>query len=107
MTQTQLGRTREEFSVALIGARPASLDIIEAHLIEPGGDRQAVVNRQRNIVRLQAVAQGGIVNVDFTAVRHRLTKRWAWRSPPCWPKRRRARHVPPARRTWRRSLPRV
>ena len=60
----KLGRVLEELLVGRVGAGPATLDIVDAEGIEIAGDTDLVGNAEVDALRLGAVAQRGVVEVD-------------------------------------------
>ena len=54
----------EELGVGRIGAGIAALDIVDAELVEHAGDRELVVEREIDAVRLRAVAQRGVEEIE-------------------------------------------
>ena len=58
---------REEGGVGGIGAGPAALDVVDADAVQLAGDRRLVGHAEIDALRLRAVAQGGIVEVDAIA----------------------------------------
>ena len=63
--QAQLaGGASEELDVLRVRARPAALDVVHAEVVELLGDAQLVVDRGRHALDLQAVAQGGVEDLD-------------------------------------------
>ena len=86
----------EELDVLGVGARPAALDEVDAEDVELLGDAQLVLDRGRDALDLEAVAQGGVEDLD----------RWPlWRvrhcSPPLLPDRPREPKKPPGGRLLR------
>ena len=71
----QRRRIGEKAVVGRIGARPASLDVVDPELIEQLGDRHLVGGGEVDAVRLRAIAQGGVVQMD--ALGHRRAVRWS------------------------------
>src|SRR5260370_2559080 len=61
----------EKRGVALVGARPSALDVIEAKLVETLGNRDLVLDSQRDVLGLASVAQCRVVNLDMFCIRHR------------------------------------
>jgi len=57
-------RPGEELDVLGVGAGPAALDVVDAEVVELGGDAQLVLDRRRDALDLQAVAQGGVEDLD-------------------------------------------
>ena len=60
----------EKGRVALVGPRPSAFDVVEAELVEPGRDRELVIDGERNVLGLASVAQRGVVELDFFWHRH-------------------------------------
>ncbi len=60
----------EERRVAIVRARPSALDIIEAEIVQPLRNRDLVLDRQRDVFGLAAVAQGSVVNLYMFRIRH-------------------------------------
>ena len=58
------GRAAEERLVLGVGARPAALDETDAEVVEVRGDRELVLDRQRQTFTLRAVAQRRVVDVE-------------------------------------------
>jgi hypothetical protein len=50
--------------VLLVGERVAAFDEVEAHLVQPLGDLQLVLQRKAHAFALGAVAEGGVVDLD-------------------------------------------
>ena len=66
--QLQLGGgPGEELDVLGVGAGPAALDVLHAEEVELLGDAQLVLDRGRDALDLQAVAQGGVEDLDVPA----------------------------------------
>ena len=63
----------EQLGVGRIGAGIAALDIVDAKIVEHLGDRQLVVEREIDAVRLRAVAQRGVEEIEAFAG-HGVTK---------------------------------
>src|SRR5208283_4514484 len=61
----------EERRVAIVRARPSTLDVIETEIVETLGNRDLVLDRQRDVFGLASVAQSGVVNLDMFCIRHR------------------------------------
>src|SRR6185437_328639 len=55
----------EEFFVFWIGARPATLDVVDTNFVQLRRNQQFVVNRERNRLALRAIPQRGIERKDF------------------------------------------
>src|SRR5674536_402095 len=70
--QGQLGASpAKELLVLRVGTWPAALDEADPEVVEVAGDRQLVVDRQRQSLPLGAVAQRGVVDVKcVTGLRH-------------------------------------
>src|SRR5207249_2497153 len=47
-----------------IGAGPPALDVVDAEVVEPLGDAQLVLEREGDVLRLRAVAQRRVVELD-------------------------------------------
>ena len=63
--QVELDRgTGEELDVLRVGARPAALDVVHAERVELLGDAQLVLDRGRDALDLQAVAEGRVEDLD-------------------------------------------
>src|SRR2546421_79811 len=58
------GEQREELGVLGVGRREAGLDEVHAEGVERVGDAQLLGRGQRQPLALQAVAQGGVVELD-------------------------------------------
>ena len=54
----------EEGGVGRVGAGIAALDIVDAELVEHAGDRDLVLEREVDAVRLRAVAQRRVEQVE-------------------------------------------
>src|SRR5260370_28260449 len=61
----------EKRGVALVGARPSALDVIEAKPVEAFSNRDLVFDSQRDVLGLASVAQGRVINLDMFCIRHR------------------------------------
>ena len=67
--QVQLGGgAGEELDVLRVGARPAALDVVHAEEVELLGDAQLVLDRRRDALDLQAVAQRRVEDLDGPAL---------------------------------------
>src|SRR5258708_29769530 len=64
----------EERGVALVRARPSALDVIKAKLVEALGNRDLVLDSQRDVLGLASVAQGRVVNLDMFCIRHQTQR---------------------------------
>src|SRR5258708_25893480 len=60
----------EKRGVALVGARPSALDVIEAKLVETLGNRDLVLDSQRDVLGLASVAESRVVNLDMFCIGH-------------------------------------
>jgi len=65
VAQRQLAHLLEIGGVAGVGPRPAALDIINAELVQLGGDVELVVHREGDALALRAIAQCGIIDLDM------------------------------------------
>ncbi len=63
----------EQLGVGRVRAGIAALDVVDAEVVEHRGDRELVVQREVDAVRLRAVAQRGVEEIDAFATRHDLT----------------------------------
>ena len=61
------GGAGEELDVLGVGARPPALDVLHAEEVELLGDAQLVLDGGRHPLDLQAVAQGGVEDLDVPA----------------------------------------
>ena len=59
-----VGSPGEELDVLRVGARPAALDEVHAEDVELLGDAQLVLDRGRHALDLEAVAKGGVEDLD-------------------------------------------
>ena len=57
-------RVGEEGGVGRIGAGPAAFDIVDAERVERQRDRALVLDREVDALRLRAVAQRGVEQID-------------------------------------------
>ena len=57
----------EQLGVERIGARIAALDIVDAEVVEHARERELVVQREVDAVRLRAVAQRGVEEIEAFA----------------------------------------
>ena len=78
--QLQLGDgPGEELDVLGVGARPSAFDVVHAEVVELLGDAQLVLDRRRHALDLEAVAQGGVEDLDGAG------RQWAgWWSQRSW-----------------------
>src|ERR1035441_8961590 len=58
------GQQLEQLDLLRIGARKARLDQIDPQLVEPVGDAQLLLRRQRHTLPLHPVAQGRVIQFD-------------------------------------------
>src|SRR5262249_37065423 len=65
LAQAQLARGTEELLVARIRAGPAALDVVDAELVQALRDAELVVEREADVLRLRAVAQRRVVELDL------------------------------------------
>src|SRR6185437_10803577 len=86
--------------VAVVGARPSALDIVDAEIVEALGNLELVLDRERDVLRLTPVAQRGVVDLYF--FRHSHVPR---PTPPVprWNFRPRMRRAAPASQALRTS----
>ena len=63
--ELQLAGLGEELDVAGVGAGPAALDVGHPETLELLGDPHLVGDREMNAQSLRAVAEGGVVDLDF------------------------------------------
>ena len=62
--QLILSHLREEAFILGIGARPATFDVGDAELVEPGGNAQLVFSGKIQFLGLRAVPQRGVIDLD-------------------------------------------
>ena len=65
VAQAELFDLAEERGVALVGARPSALDIVDPEIVEALGNLELVLDGERDVLRLAPVAQRGVVDLYF------------------------------------------
>src|SRR5262249_33947207 len=73
LLQTQVLGFLEERFVAWIRSGPAALDVAYSEVVQAFGDAQLVLDGERDVFRLTAVAQRRVVDLDGARVAHRAT----------------------------------
>jgi hypothetical protein len=61
VSQGQRAGPHEELGVLGVGARPAPLDVVDAHFVQHAGDLELVLNGEGDALHLSAVAEGSVV----------------------------------------------
>ncbi len=61
---SNLRSVAEQFGVGRIGARIAAFDIVDSELVEHAGNRQLVGEREIDAIRLRAVAQRRVEEIE-------------------------------------------
>src|SRR5271156_5098205 len=72
----------EKRRIAIVRARPSALNIIEAQIVQPLRNRDLVLDRQRDVLGLAAVAQSSVVNLYVFRIRHLPQTRGDSFAPP-------------------------
>src|SRR4030095_3049228 len=63
----ELALLAEQLGVGRIGARIAAFHVIDAEIVKQAGDRELVVEGEVDAVRLRAVAQRGVEEIEAFA----------------------------------------
>src|SRR5262249_13710430 len=70
VAELQAARGAEKFLVARVRSGPPTLDVVDAEVVEALDHAHLVVEREGDVLRLRAVAQGGVVGLDLSLCGH-------------------------------------